>query len=78
MEPDNYTLNPIDIVEDVIYSKKWTFSRADDCELVAEIAIAKKLEATYDEMLSIIHPHPTISETIKEAALATEKQAIHI
>ena len=30
--------NPIDIVENVIHSKKWTFSRADEHELVAEIA----------------------------------------
>ena len=35
---DNFNLNPIDVVEEVIYSKKWTFSRADDYELVAEIA----------------------------------------
>ena len=35
---DNFALNPIDVVEEVIYSKKWTFSRADDYELVAEIA----------------------------------------
>ena len=35
---DNFSLNPIDVVEEVIYSKKWTFSRADDYELVAEIA----------------------------------------
>jgi len=38
MEIDNTTLNPIDIVEDVIYEKKWTFSRADDYELVADIS----------------------------------------
>ena len=38
METDNLTLNPIDVVEDVIHSKKWTFSRADDYELVAEIS----------------------------------------
>tara|TARA_B100000575_G_scaffold207868_1_gene169179 strand:+ start:8251 stop:8724 length:474 start_codon:yes stop_codon:yes gene_type:complete len=31
-------LNPIDIVEDVIYQKKWNFSRAADHELVAEIS----------------------------------------
>ena len=30
--------NPIDVVEDVIYSKKWSFSRSADHELVAEIA----------------------------------------
>ena len=35
---NDLALNPIDVVEDVIHSKKWTFSRADDYELVAEIA----------------------------------------
>ena len=34
---DNFYHNPIDIVEEVIHSKKWTFSRAADHELVAEI-----------------------------------------
>ena len=38
MEIDNIPLNPIDIVEDVIYQKKWSFSRADDYELVADIS----------------------------------------
>jgi len=38
MEIDNTTLNPIDIVEDVIYGKKWSFSRADEYELVADIS----------------------------------------
>ena len=38
MELDIIPLNPIDIVEEVIYEKKWSFSRADDCELVADIA----------------------------------------
>ena len=37
MDFDNLDLNPIDIVEDVIYSKKWNFSRAADNELVAEL-----------------------------------------
>lgn len=57
MEPDNYTLNPIDIVEDVIYSKKWTFSRADDCELVAEIAsncCQYRLYFTWSEVIRAI------------------------
>ena len=35
---ENFYQNPIDVVEDVVHSKKWTFSRADDHELVAEIA----------------------------------------
>ena len=38
MEIDSLPLNPIDIVEDVIYQKKWNFSRADDYELVADIS----------------------------------------
>ena len=32
------SLNPIDVVEDIIYSKNWTFSRAADDELVAELS----------------------------------------
>ena len=38
MDIENIPLNPIDIVEDVIYQKKWRFSRAADYELVADIA----------------------------------------
>ena len=38
MNIDNYNQNPIDIVEDVIHSKNWVFSRAADHELVAEIS----------------------------------------
>ena len=38
MEIENISLNPMDIVEEVIYQKKWNFSRAADHELVAELA----------------------------------------
>ena len=38
MKMENFYQNPIDVVEDVVHSKKWAFSRADDHELVAEIA----------------------------------------
>ena len=38
MDIDNLPLNPIDIVEEVIYQKKWSFSRADEYELVADIS----------------------------------------
>jgi len=37
MDQENFVLNPIDIVENVIHGKKWSFSRSDDYELVAEI-----------------------------------------
>ena len=33
-----------------------------------EAGIARKLEATWDEILSTIHPHPTLSETFSNAA----------
>ena len=38
MDIENLPLNPIDVVEEVIYEKKWSFSRADDYELVADIS----------------------------------------
>ena len=38
MNIDDFNQNPIDVVEDIIYSKKWNFSRSADHELVAEIA----------------------------------------
>ena len=38
MKAENFTLNPIDVVEDVVYQKKWSFSRAAEHELVAELA----------------------------------------
>jgi hypothetical protein len=39
MKNDNLnSSNPIDYVEDIIHSKKWSFSRADDDELVADIS----------------------------------------
>ncbi len=37
MDIENIPLNPIDVVEEVIYEKKWSFSRADEYELVADI-----------------------------------------
>lgn len=50
--------------------------RASD--LIEEAALALRLEATLDEFISTIHGHPTISESLREAALAAEKRAIHI
>ena len=38
MDQENFILNPIDIVEEVVHGKKWNFSRSDDHELVADIA----------------------------------------
>ena len=43
----------------------------------AEMGLAKRLEATLDDIISTIHAHPTMAESIHEAVLATENRAIH-
>ena len=47
-------------------------------EMIAEIVVAKKLEITGHELLKTIHPHPTMSEAIMEAAAAAYGEVIHI
>jgi len=57
MNSENISLNPIDVVEDVIYGKKWTFSRSDDYELVAEISsewCQYRLYFTWSEQINAI------------------------
>ena len=43
-----------------------------------EGALAIGGEMTLDELIATIHSHPTVTETIREAALNAEKRAIHI
>ena len=47
-------------------------------ELIVEGALAVRLEATIDEITSTIHAHPTVAESLHEAAHAVHKSAIHI
>ena len=47
-------------------------------DMIAECALAIGMEATLDEISATIHAHPTVSEAIREAALAAEKKAIHV
>ena len=47
-------------------------------DLIAEGALALRLEATVDEIISTIHSHPTVSESVRECALNVQKRAIHI
>lgn len=47
-------------------------------DLISEVALAKLLESTPWEIGASIHPHPTVSESVKEAALAVDGLAIHI
>ena len=47
-------------------------------ELLGELSLARLLEGTNKELGWLVHPHPTISEIVKEAALAADGEAIHI
>ncbi len=50
-------------------------ARATD--LIAEAAAAMKLHASVQDLIHTIHPHPTVSEAVREAALAFEDRAVH-
>jgi dihydrolipoamide dehydrogenase len=47
-------------------------------ELIAEIIVARKLETTGIQILKSVHPHPTMSEAIMEAAAAAYGEVIHL
>jgi dihydrolipoamide dehydrogenase len=47
-------------------------------DLIAEAALAIRLDATVEELTSTIHAHPTFSEALFEAAHAVHKRAIHL
>ncbi|MSR18297.1 MAG: dihydrolipoyl dehydrogenase [Phycisphaerales bacterium] len=49
----------------------------DASELIAEMGLAKRLEATAEDIISTVHAHPTMHEALHEAALATEGRVIH-
>ena len=46
-------------------------------ELLAELGLARRLEATASEIIATIHAHPTLSEAVHEAALGTEGRTLH-
>ena len=85
MAEQNFSINPIDVIEDVIHSKKWTFSRADDCELVAEITsqwCQYRLYFSWSEQIKAISftitfdlkfPENKSNEAYKLLALVNEK-----
>jgi dihydrolipoamide dehydrogenase len=47
-------------------------------EMISELVMAKKLEATEEEILHAMHPHPTFSESIMEAAGQGLGESVHI
>jgi dihydrolipoamide dehydrogenase len=51
---------------------------ANVTEMIAEIVAIRKLETTGHELIKTIHPHPTMSEAIMEAAAAAYDEVIHL
>ena len=47
-------------------------------EMIAEVVVARKLETTAHEILNAIHPHPTMSEGLKEATAVAYGEAIDL
>ncbi len=68
----------------VIFDKKygeWLGAHmigANVTELIAEVVVARKLETTGHEIIKAIHPHPTMSEAVMEAAAAAYGEVIHL
>jgi dihydrolipoamide dehydrogenase len=46
-------------------------------EIIAEAALAMRLEATVEDVIATIHAHPTLAETFREAALVAAGRPIH-
>ncbi|MBC6992996.1 dihydrolipoyl dehydrogenase [Neolewinella lacunae] len=51
---------------------------ANVTEMIAEIVAIRKLETTGHELIKTVHPHPTMSEAVMEAAAAAYGEVIHL
>ncbi|MCH8545763.1 MAG: dihydrolipoyl dehydrogenase [Cryomorphaceae bacterium] len=51
---------------------------ANVTEMIAEAVVARKLETTGMELIKTVHPHPTMSEAVMEAAAAAYDEVIHL
>lgn len=51
---------------------------ANVTEMIAEIVAVRKLEVTGEELIKTVHPHPTMSEAVMEAAAAAYDEVIHL
>jgi dihydrolipoamide dehydrogenase len=46
--------------------------------MIPDLGIARSNEATYESIIKTVHAHPTLSESIMEAAAGANGEAIHI
>jgi len=51
---------------------------ADAGNMIAEAAVAMEFGASSEDIARTCHAHPTLSEAVKEAALAVDKRSIHM
>ncbi len=51
---------------------------ANVTEMIAEVVVARKLETTAHQIINAVHPHPTMSEAVMEAAAAAYDEVIHL
>lgn len=51
---------------------------ANVTEIIAEVVVARNLETTGHEIIKSVHPHPTMSEAVMEAAAAAYGEVIHL
>jgi dihydrolipoamide dehydrogenase len=51
---------------------------ANVTEMIAEIVAIRKLETTGEDLIKTVHPHPTMSEAVMEAAAAAYDEVIHL
>ncbi len=51
---------------------------ANVTDMIAEIVVARKLETTGHEIIKAVHPHPTMSEAVMEAAADAYDEVIHL
>lgn len=51
---------------------------ANVTEMIAEVVVARKLETTGHEIIKSVHPHPTMSEAVMEAAAAAYGEVVHL
>jgi dihydrolipoamide dehydrogenase len=51
---------------------------ANVTEMIAEIVAVRKLEVTGETLIKTVHPHPTMSEAVMEAAAAAYGEVIHL
>jgi dihydrolipoamide dehydrogenase len=75
-EPNGFYKIVADAATDAILGVQIVGAHATD--LIAEAALALKLECTVEELAGTIHAHPTLMEGLMEAAHVTLDQAIHV